>query len=162
MSTGWKLYRIVCVLQMIAAAFILFSTLFDFFRHASFADVFKLILFLLVMLLSIFAVNLLNSNYPETPVTGNQKKSFNRLFLLNFIFLAVLFGLIIAEYRTLKLYAILLNKPMLKLQFASFIMLLGYIVVLIFQFIILYGLYDLRRLLYVNFNKKKFDFEVKS
>ena len=162
MGTGWKIYRIVCVLQMIAAAFILFSTLFDFFRHASFGDVFKLLLFLLVMLLSIFAVNLLNNNYPETPVTGNQKKTFNRLFLLNFIFLAVLFGLIIAEFRAVKAIAILLNKSMFSLHFATFVMLLVYIVVLVFQFVILYGLYDLRRLLYVNFTRKKFDFEGKN
>jgi hypothetical protein len=159
MSTGWKIFRLVCVLQMILAAFILFSGLFKFFRYASFAEVFRLLLFLLIMLLSIFAVNTLNNNYPDTPITGNQKRTFNRLFLLNFLFLAVLFGLIIAEYRQVSGIAVLLDRPIIRLRFSYYMMLLSYITVLIFQFVILFGLYDLRRILYINFRKKKFEFE---
>jgi hypothetical protein len=159
MSIGWKIFRIVCVLQMTLAALILFSTLFDFFRYASFGDVFKLLLFLLIMLLSIFAVNTLNNNYPETPITGRQKKNFNRLFLVNFLFLAVLFGLLFAEYRQVSGLATLFDKPILSLPFKFYILLLGYLASLIFQFVILYGLYELRRILYMNFRKKKFDFE---
>jgi hypothetical protein len=159
MSIGWKIFRIVCVLQMTLAALILFSTLWDFFRFASFNDVFKLLTFLLIMLLSIFAVNTLNNNYPETPITGNQKKNFNRLFLLNFLFLAVLFGLVFAEYRQVSAIARLFDKPILSLRFSFYVMLLGYILSLIFQFVVLYGLYELRSTLYMNFRKKKFDFE---
>lgn len=159
MSLGWKIFRLICVLQMTISALILFSTLFDFFRYPSFGDVFKLLLFLLTIMLAILAVNTLNNNYPDTPVTGSQKRNFNRLFLLNFIFLAVLFGLIIAEYRQVSEIAALFNKHILELKFAYYVMLLGYVAVLIFQFVILYGLYDLRRILYLNFRKKKFEFE---
>jgi hypothetical protein len=159
MSIGWKIFRIVCVLQMILAALILFSSLFDFFRYASFGDVFKLLLFLLIIMLSIFGVNTLNNNYPDTPVTGTQKKNFNRLFLLNFLFLAVLFGLLFAEYRQVSGIAKLFDQPVFSLPFSFYAMLLGYITSLIFQFVILYGLYELRRILYMNFRKKKFDFE---
>lgn len=162
MSIGWKLYRFVCIIQMTIAAFIMLMTLLDFFRHASFGDVFKLLLFLLIMLLSIFAVNTLNNNYPDTPITGSQKKTFNRLFLLNFIFLAVLFGLIIAEYRAISELTKLLNISFFDLPFRLLILFLSYVLVLIFQFIMLYGLYDLRRLLYVNFMKRKFEFEGKN
>jgi hypothetical protein len=159
MSFGWKIFRLICVLQMTISALILFSTLFDFFRNPSFGDVFKLLLFLLTIMLSILAVNTLNNNYPDTPVTGNQKKNFNRLFLLNFIFLAVLFGLIIAEYRQVSEIAELFNRQILQLRFSYYVTLLGYVAVLIFQFVILYGLYELRRILYMNFRKKKFEFE---
>ena len=159
MSFGWKIFRLICVLQMTISALILFSSLFDFFRSPSFADVFKLLLFLLTIMLSILAVNTLNNNYPDTPVTGTQKRNFNRLFLLNFIFLAVLFGLIIGEYRQVSEIAELFNKNILELRFAYYVMLLGYVTVLVFQFVILYGLYDLRRVLYINFRKKKFEFE---
>ena len=159
MSISWKIFRLVCVLQMIISAFILFSALVDFFRHATFGEIFRLLLFVLTMLLSIFAVNTLNNNYPDTPVTGKQKRTFNRIFLLNFLFLAVLFGLIIAEYRQVSEIANLLDKPIHKLPFSVFGMLLGYVMVLIFQFVILYGLYELRRILYMNFMKKKFEFE---
>src|SRR6185503_4604926 len=106
------------------SALILFSSLFDFFRSPSFADVFKLLLFLLTIMLSILAVNTLNNNYPDTPVTGTQKKNFNRVFLLNFIFLAVLFGLIIGEYRQVSEIATLFNKSILELKFAYYVMLL--------------------------------------
>jgi hypothetical protein len=159
MSFGWKIFRLICVLQMAISALILFTTLFDFFRSPSFGDVFKLLLFLLTIMLSILAVNTLNNNYPDTPVTGNQKKNFNRLFLLNFIFLAVLFGLIIAEYRQVSEIAELFNRHVLQLKFSYYVTLLGYVAVLIFQFVILYGLYELRRILYMNFRKKKFEFE---
>lgn len=144
---------------MAISALILFSTLFDFFRSPSFGEVFKLLLFLLTIMLSIMAVNTLNNNYPDTPVTGIQKKNFNRLFLLNFLFLAVLFGLIIGEYRQVSEISQLFNKDILQLRFSYYVMLLGYVAVLIFQFVILYGLYDLRRVLYINFRKKKFEFE---
>lgn len=144
---------------MAISALILFSALFDFFRSPSLGEVFKLLLFLLTIMLSIMAVNTLNNNYPDTPVTGSQKRNFNRLFLLNFIFLAVLFGLIIGEYRQVSEIAQLFNKHILQLRFAYYVMLLGYVAVLIFQFVILYGLYDLRRILYINFRKKKFEFE---
>src|SRR5689334_995368 len=110
MSFGWKIFRLICVLQMTISALMLFSTLIDFFRSPNFGDVFKLLLFLLTIMLSILAVNTLNNNYPETPVTGTHKKNFNRLFLLNFIFLAVLFGLIIAEYRQVSELAELFHK----------------------------------------------------
>jgi hypothetical protein len=159
MSFSWKIFRLICVLQMTISALVLFSTLFDFFRSPSLSDVFKLLLFLLTIMLSILAVNTLNNNYPDTPVTGNQKKNFNRLFLLNFIFLAVLFGLIISEYRQVSEIAVLFNKHILDLRFSYYVMLLGYVAILIFQFVILYGLYELRRILYMNFRKKKFDFE---
>jgi phosphoglycerol transferase MdoB-like AlkP superfamily enzyme len=142
-------------------AFIMLMTLLDFFRHASFGDIFKLILFLLITLISIFAVNILNNNYPDTPVTGGQKKTFNRLFLLNFLFLAILFGLIIAEFRTALAISKLLNISFFELPFRLLMMFFSYVLTLIFQFIILYGLYDLRRLLYVNFMKRKFEFEGK-
>ncbi|MEO5562454.1 MAG: hypothetical protein ABIR18_03445 [Chitinophagaceae bacterium] len=162
MSIGWKLYRFACILQMTMAAFIMLMTLLDFFRQASFGAVFKLVLFLLITLLAIFAVNILNNNYPDTPITGSQKKTFNRLFLLNFIFLAVLFGLLIAEFRVLQSAARLLNISFFEFSFRFLMMFFAYVLMLIFQFVILYGLYDLRRLLYVNFMKRKFEFEGKS
>lgn len=159
MSTSWKLYRVVCVLQMTGAAFILFVSLLDFFRNPGFINIIRLLLFLLVMLQAIFAINTLNNNYPDTPVAGNQKKTFNRLFLLNFIFLAFLFGFVFAEFRIINSYAVLTGRPFYRLPFVALMTSIAYTMVLIFQFIILYGLYNLRRLLYTNFMKRRFEFE---
>src|ERR1041384_8084963 len=105
MPLNWKLYRIVCFLQVGLSAFILFSSMVDFFRVPAFSDVARLLLFLLVLLLAIFAINLVNNNYPDTPVEGSQKKAFNRLFLINFLFLAFFFGFLFAEYRALNRFA---------------------------------------------------------
>ncbi|MEI9944723.1 MAG: hypothetical protein WDN26_10940 [Chitinophagaceae bacterium] len=159
MSIRWKIFRVVCILQIIAAGYIILSSLIRFFEHALFSNFARMLLFLLIISLAILAVNLLNNNYPDTPVAGKQKRSFNILFLLNFLFLAFLFGFIIAEYRELKEIATLLRRSWLQLPFSFLLPIIVYIITLIFQFIILYGLYLLRRKLYENFMKRKFEFE---
>jgi len=123
------------------------------------SELISVLLFLLIFLQTILALKLLNNNYPDVPVTGKQKTNFNRLFLLNFLFLVFLFGIIFAELRGLNEISTLIGKPILDLPFQFFIYGLSIIVVLIFQLIILYGLYSLRRELYANFMKKEFDFE---
>jgi hypothetical protein len=161
MPLSWKFYRIVCILQMVSSSIIMMSTLFRSFQYPNFTDIARLVLFLLILLLAIFAINTLNNNYPETPITGPQKRTFNRLFLLNFIFLAVLFGFIIAGIKSINELAVLLGKPVVQLPFTALMTVTVYIVTLVFQFIILYGLYNLRRILYSNFMKQEFEFEGK-
>jgi hypothetical protein len=81
------------------------------------------------------------------------------LFLLNFLFLFVLFCILFIEIRAAKLIIGISHKPVLELSYELFINLIGIIVTLVFQFIILYGLYSLRNELYLNFMKKQFEFE---
>jgi hypothetical protein len=144
---------------MIAAAVNVLDLLFNFFRYASWSGLVGLVLFTFIMLLSVLAVNLLNNNYPDEPVDGKQKKNFNRLFLINFLFLALLFGFIIAEYRSLNQLVIATGKSLFDYPFAIFLMLIVYFGMLIFQLLILYGLYKLRLELYSNFMKREFEFE---
>ena len=159
MPARWKLFRIVCILQMLAASAFMIMGLIQFFDGARFSAFISIILFLLIFLQSILAINILNNNYPNVPVTGRQKTNFNRLFLLNFLFLVFLFGMIFAEYRQLNKLAEFINRPVLKLPVEIFASIISDLIILVFQFIILYGLYQLRRELYVNFRKKEFDFE---
>lgn len=159
MSIRWKLFRVVCILQMITAVFIAITSLIGFFENPLFSNFARMLLFLLIISLAILAVNILNTNYPDTPVAGRQKRSFNILFLLNFLFLAFLFGFIIAEFRVMKQISVLTGISFFRLPFSLYISLAVYVVVLIFQLVILYGLYLLRRELYMNFMKKKFEFE---
>jgi len=162
MPLRWKLFRAICIVQMIAAAINVLEILFNFFRYASWSGVIGLILFTAILLLTILAVNLLNNNYPDNPVEGSQKKSFNRLFLINFLFLSFLFGFIIAEYRSLSKLASAVSKGVYALPLGIFLTLFIYCFVLTFQLIILYGLYKLRLELYSNFMKRKFEFEIPS
>lgn len=159
MPLHWKLFRTICIAQLIAAAFNILNALFNFFRHASWSSLIGLALFLAIMLLAVLAIHLLNNNYPDEPVDGKQKKSFNRLFLSNFLFLSFLFGFIIAEFRSLTHLTNSSGKTFFDFPLGIFLMLFMYVGMLILQLIILYGLYKLRLELYSNFMKRKFDFE---
>ncbi|MBC7948829.1 MAG: hypothetical protein H7Y42_13150 [Chitinophagaceae bacterium] len=155
----WKIYRIVCILQMLASSIFAIIALIDFLRHANVGDFMRFVLFTSMFLLTILATNILNTNYPDVPVTGRQKTNFNRLFLLNFLFLVFLFGIIFADYRQLAALAELLARPILKLPIELFGSLIINLAILAFQLYILYGLYELRRELYFNFRRKEFEFE---
>lgn len=159
MPVKWKIFRFICVLQMIISSTAEIMALIRFFQEPGFYTVIVVVLFLLVFMFTILAVNILGNNYPDTPITGRQKNNFNRLFLLNFLFLTFLFGIIFAEWRDLRVIADLTGKSVLSLPSRFYLYLGGNLLILIFQFIMFYGLYHLRRELYVNFMKKKFDFE---
>lgn len=109
--------------------------------------------------LAIFGINLVNTNYPDKPVAGRQKSVFNWLFLLNFLLLAFLFALFFSSYNQLKIISTLLGRSFFSLPVRMLLTFLNPFTILAFQFIILYGLYTLRRKLYENFNARQFEFE---
>ncbi|MEI9807383.1 MAG: hypothetical protein WDO16_05585 [Bacteroidota bacterium] len=77
MPVKWKVYRIICVVQMLAAAVFAIISLVNFFQTGSLGDILRLVLFVFIFLLTILAVNIVNNNYPDVPVTGKQKTNFN-------------------------------------------------------------------------------------
>jgi hypothetical protein len=159
MSIGWKLFRILCLLQMLATVYFAITSLIDLLQSRSFYFFFQAVAFALASSLAILGLNVVNNNYPDIPVAGTQKTIFNWLFLLNFLLLAFLFGLVIAEYRQVNLLREFTGKSLFSLPFDLVLLLIIYAVTLIFQLIILYALYTLRRQIHINFRRKKFDFE---
>jgi hypothetical protein len=160
MSINWQLYRLVCLLQMLATTFFTFTSLISLFNTGKGYYFLETLFFVLMVALSIFALNLVNTNYPDKPVAGKQKNVFNWLFLVNFFLLVFLFGLFFAEYRSLGLLRSIRGGSLFSLPFRFLVPLLTKIAVLIFQLIILYGLFNLRRELYRNFFvNKQFEFE---
>lgn len=160
MKISWQLYRLTCLLQMLATTFFFFISLISLFNTGKGYYFLETIFFVLITALSIFALNLVNTNYPDKPVAGKQKNVFNWLFLINFFLLAFLFGLFFAEYRSLGLLRSITGGPIFSLPFRFLVPLLIKTAVLIFQLIILYGLFNLRRELYRNFFvNKQFEFE---
>jgi hypothetical protein len=159
MPLKWKLFRFACLLQMLVACFFTLTALINVIQSVSFSAFVRILLFMCIFLLTILAIHILNNNYPDVPVTGKQKTNFNRLFLINFLFLAFLFGIVFAEYREVQAWAALIDKSFFQLPFETFIGLLSSTCILVLQLIILYGLYELRRELYMNFMKKEFEFE---
>ena len=159
MPSRWKLFRILCILQLIAAGLAMLETVFSFFIFANWTAVVKLCVYVAILLLASLGLTLVNQNYPDEPVSGRQKKSFNRLFIINFLFLSFVFGFVIREARDLAELAELIGKERLSFPFHLYLPLLFYVFLLIFQMLLLFGLYKLRLELALNFSKRKFDFE---
>ena len=159
MPLKWKFFRIVCILQLLITAFLASISLINLFQFWSFYYFFSAFAFSLVLSLAVLGINILNNNYPDTPITGTQKKGFNWLYLLNFLLLAYLFGLIFSELGALKNLKDLVRKSFFQLPIKFYFAVIINSIVLIFQLIILYGLYVLRRFLYQNIYNNKFEFE---
>jgi len=159
MPAKWKFFGLICVLQLLATAFFSITSFINLLQLGLFYFLLQTIAFVLMTWLTILALNILNNNYPDVPVGGRQKTIFNWLFLLNFLLLAFLFGLVIAEYKNLKALTNLLDRSIFSLPFKWLLPFFIYSIILVFQFIILYGLYAIRIELYRNFMKKQFEFE---
>jgi hypothetical protein len=154
------LFRIICFLQFLITAFSSISSLISFFREERFYFFMECIFFLLMSWISIFAISLVGTNYPDRPVAGKQKTTFNWLFLINFFLVAFLFGLFFFELKQARLVASILGTNLFSLPFSFQIPVIVSFVMVLFHLIVLYGLFGLRRLLYANFNRnKKFEFE---
>jgi TRAP-type C4-dicarboxylate transport system permease small subunit len=159
MPIRWKLFRIGCILHMILTGLALLETVFSFFIQANWPAVVKICVFVAILFLVSLGLNLVNQNYPDEPVAGTQKKAYNRLFLVNFLFLSFLFGFVIGEYRQLAEIAELTSRDIGSFPFHVYLALIAYFLLLVFQMITLFGLYALRIELASNFSKRKFDFE---
>jgi hypothetical protein len=160
MKTNWLLFRIICFLQMLAATYFSFASLINYFGHGNAVNLLAIIAFTLIASFAIFALNLLNTNYPDKPVAGKQKSVFNWLFLLNFLVIAFLFAYFFSGYRMLRSLSTLMNRPVSSLPFQFWWPTVVFMIMIIFQFILLYGMYSLRRLLYLNFfSHQQFEFE---
>jgi hypothetical protein len=159
MPVKWKLFKLVCVLQLAITSFFAVNNLINLFRLNDLYYLLASVFYILVIWLSILGIGILSNNYPDVPVTGSQKRSFNWLFLLNFLLLAFFFAALIAQYYILKDFTNLTRQRLSDLPLRSFIEPVSHLLVLVFQFIILYGLYVLRRNIYTNFTRKKFEFE---
>jgi hypothetical protein len=71
--------------------------------------------------------------------------------------------LVFAEFRQLETIASLFDKPVFTLSFQLMVPFITNLIILGFQFIILYGLYTLRRQLFDNFfASQQFEFENKN
>ena len=58
MPVRWKLFRIICILQMLSASVYTIMALIRFFEIGSFSAFIRILLFLLIFLLTILAVNI--------------------------------------------------------------------------------------------------------
>jgi len=149
--------RIICILQALIAIFLCFASLFSLLTDGGFMSFLEALSFAFVAALPILAFTIYNNNYPDKLIEGRQKKYFNRIFLINFLLIAMLFGFVFRDYKDAVMIS---NLPGFKSgSYLFFIPFMVSCIVLIFHFCILYGLYWLRRHINNNVSSKQFDFE---
>lgn len=155
------LLRIICIFQIMLAVFQCFFSLIGFIS-GEIVYLLQAIAFGLISLLPIFTFVLIGSNFPDKIIAGKQRRNFNRIFLVNFLLIAFLFGFFFKDLWYAQTMAKALATPLYKLDifylgglFVSFLM-------LVFHFCILYGLYWLRSYINYNASRKQFDFEMQN
>jgi hypothetical protein len=118
------------------------------------------VVFALIAALPIFTLTVFSYNFPDKMIVGRQKRNFNRLFLVNFILSTILFGFVFKDYKSAQAVARLSETPIYKLDILLLAGLLISFTMLVFHFIILYGLFWLRSYINYHANRKQFDFEL--
>ena len=145
--------RVTCVIQLVIAVSKSFTSLISLFADWEFIYFFQALAFALISALPIQVFIILSNNYPDRIIEGKQKKNFNRLFLINFLLIAFLFGFIFYDYRKLRTPSPI-TDPFPFINFCISVIMLA------FHLIILAGLIWLRSTIYDNVMRKQFDFEM--
>lgn len=151
LTTGWKLFRVVCIIQMIVVSLEMILSVGGLFNQKFFFySLFSALIYFVIFIFLYQGLSLINYNYPDTPLSPRQKKSFNWLYLINFLLIAFLFGQIVNEWRTtIPIWKILGEAGLSDYLFYGYSFLIA-ILLFIFHIIFLGGMYNLRRLIYQN------------
>ncbi len=147
--------RIICIIQILIAISKCFVSLFGLIG-GEFVFLLQAIAFALIAALPIFTFIISNNNFPDKPIEGKLKKNFNRLFLINVLLLSLIFGFVFKDYKQAMSLSDKLGQPY-PFLFIDFTI---SIIMLVFHFAILYGLYWLRSHINNNTSSKQFDFEM--
>ena len=158
MTRFWLIVlRIICILQTLIAIVQCFTSLFGVLM-GSFMMLLQAIAFGFIAALPILTFTVYNNNYPDKLIEGRQKKNFNRIFLINFLLIAFLFGFVFRDYRD----GILQSRTLGVGSGFDLVFFIPFIIsccTLIFHFSILFGLYWLRRQINNTISSRQFDFE---
>jgi hypothetical protein len=159
MTRFWLIMlRIICIIQTLIATFLCLSSFVGLLMSGDLILLLSVIAFGFIAVLPIFTFTVFNRNYPDNLIEGRQKKYFNRIFIINFLLIAFLFGFVFSNYQT----ATLESKSMNEGSGTDLVFFIPFFIsccILIFHFGILYGLYWLRRQINTNVSSKQFDFE---
>ncbi len=93
----WKLFRILCIFQLIMVLYSLVSNAINLFDSNSWRAWISFICYALVFVFLCQGLSILNDNYPDSPLTLSQKRRFNLLFLVNFLLIAFLFSKVVGS-----------------------------------------------------------------
>jgi hypothetical protein len=150
LSLRWKLFRIMCILQLIVVLFCLVSDVVRLFQGGNtWSELIGVISYGFVFLFVCQGLAILNDNYPDTPLSQSQKRRFNLLFLVNFILIAFLFSKVVVVWQILPFLSLVnITKSYILYNFTF--LLLRTVFVFIFHLLFLFGMYRLRQVIYKN------------
>lgn len=153
LTTGWKVFRAICILQLILVALeLMISIARIFYGKNILVSLLETFTYAIMLIFLYTGFSLLNDNYPDTPLTQKQKRNFNLLFLINFLLIAVLFGELVSEWRSTVPFMTMVKTDMTGYLMIGLFLLFA-ILIFVFHLIFLGGMYQLRRTLYLNSNK---------
>src|SRR5688572_1534620 len=165
MTRFWLIIlRIVCIAQILIAVFRCLSSFTGLVLEGEFIFLLQSIAFVFIAILPIITFNISNNFFPDKLIEGRRKKNFNRVFLINFLLIAFLFGFVFQDFKdyrnSVKISHIFSEAAKYRLPVAYLLSFIISCVMLIFHFSILYGHYWMRRYINNNANRKQFDFEM--
>jgi hypothetical protein len=149
-TTSWKVFRATCIAQLILVAFqgmLSFSALF--YKTHVLQSLISAVAYAFVFLFVYQGLSILNYNYPDIPLTARQKRSFNILYLVNFLLIAFLFAQVV---NTWEVVPVLIQAA--KSANSYWFSVAGFVlftwIIFIIHLFFLAGMFRLRRLIHQN------------
>jgi hypothetical protein len=152
MKGFWKLFRTICIVQLILVAFkgmLAFGEVF--YQSNVVVGIIGIIAYTLVFIFVFNGLSMLNYNFPDIPLSPKQKRWFNILYLINFILIAFLFAQVVNSWW---MTGFVFDKTSFSSNksawfFTTALLLVSWLVFII-HFVFLAGMFKLRRLIYQN------------
>ena len=150
LSTSWKIFRVICILQLVLVATqLMLSIVGIFYNIAVFYKLTEVVLYSIVFFFVYLGFSILNYNFPDTPLSDRQKTQFNWLYIINFLLIAYLFAQVVNKWWILPVLNDAENIKFFNwLNFASPLLLS--VGLFIFHLVLLAGMYRMRRVLHQN------------
>lgn len=96
----WRIFKAVCIIQMTLVVLMLLISMSGVIYGDNIAwRLFESVCYALMIAFLYLGLTILNDNYPDTSLTNRQRRSFNLLFLVNFLLVAFLFAKVIVQWR---------------------------------------------------------------
>ncbi len=153
LTRGWKLFRLLMILQMIIIGFDLTFSTVVLFEHLglTFSNVLKMLSYAVVFGFLYMGIVILNNHYPDSPLSRRQKTWFNYLFMLNFMAIALLFAVCLVVWRATVPMLLAEASSEYQLNYINIALILFFATYpFLFHLIFLGGMMKLRKLIYRN------------
>jgi hypothetical protein len=150
LSTSWKIFRIICICQLVLVAFQGMLSISSLLSGKSIVmHIIEIIVYTLVFVFVYEGLSMLNYNYPDVPLSTKQKRSFNILYLINFLSIAFLFARVVNTWWIVPFLMETSNLNMYNWFYIIVLFLFAWLIFII-HLVFLAGMFKLRRLIHQN------------